>query len=288
MSANKLTVNGLESALKDLSDNANSNMNSESDMNISPDIANILYSFNNLIEQNIFQSNLIRSASSAGETVTRNTQDPHVSMPKRAETFNGASSSKESQVTTLNLNANILQSYLHKTNNISESDSGEGSSKTVSKTSSNASDTLAVRPIVNTDLSTDFGYHSRLSVDMHQDIDGDICSCSVFDGNHSVNNNNKIKNSKSLNGRKSIPEENKLMSLTKGQFESILRTILSDYMRIKSENEQLRKEIEISNSSLEKIKSSLGSRSGLEIAQNKEVSRFFPWNFKTKYSVFND
>jgi len=279
MSASKLIVNSLESALKDL--NENTDNNSGTDMNISPDIANILYSFNNLIEQNIFQSNLMRSASSAGETVTRNTQDPHVSMPKRAETFNGASSSKESQVSTLNLNANILQSYLHKANNITESDSGEGSLKTISKTSSNASDTLVVRPSANSDLSTDFGYHSRLCVDLNHDIDGENCSCSMFDANHSVSNKGKSKNIKNLNGRKNsnAPEENKSMSLTKGQFESMLRTILSDYMRIKSENEQLRREIEISNSSLAKIKSSLGNSGEKDSAQINDVSKFFPPRF---------
>jgi hypothetical protein len=34
----------------------------------------------------------MRSASSAGETMTRANHDPHTSIPKRAETFNGASS----------------------------------------------------------------------------------------------------------------------------------------------------------------------------------------------------
>ena len=137
----------------------------------------------------------MRSASSAGETVTKNTQDPHVSMPKRAETFNGASSSKESQVSTLNINANILQSYLQKSNNISESISNDGSTK-VSKTNSNASDVtsgLAVRPNGNSDLSADFGYHSRLCVDLNHDIDGEHCSCSVYEVNQSVNSTrNKV------------------------------------------------------------------------------------------------
>jgi hypothetical protein len=158
----------------------------------------------------------MRSASSAGETVTKNTQDPHVSMPKRAETFNGASSSKESQISTLNLNANILQSYLQKSNNNNnnnqnnnnsisnnnnnnnlnnnDSNSSNVNSVKISKTNSNASDT-ATRSNTNSDLSTDFGYHSRLCVDINHDLDAENCSCSLFDNNNNNNNNTNNINS---------------------------------------------------------------------------------------------
>ena len=136
----------------------------------------------------------MRSASSAGETVTKNTQDPHVSIPKRAETFNGASSSKESQISTLNINANILHSYLHKSSTMNDANSSEGSVR-ISKTSSNASDTAAggARSNANSDLSTDFGYHSRLCVDLNHDLDDDNCSCALFDNNNSVNNTSRSK-----------------------------------------------------------------------------------------------
>jgi hypothetical protein len=40
--------------------------------------------------------NLMRSASSAGETVTKSNQEIHITIPKRAETFNGASTTKDS------------------------------------------------------------------------------------------------------------------------------------------------------------------------------------------------
>lgn len=36
-----------------------------------------------------------------------------------------------------------------------------------------------------------------------------------------------------------------MTSISKNQFESILKTILNDYMRIKNENEVLRKQLEI-------------------------------------------
>jgi hypothetical protein len=38
----------------------------------------------------------MRSASSAGETVTKSNQEIHITIPKRAETFNGASTTKDS------------------------------------------------------------------------------------------------------------------------------------------------------------------------------------------------
>ncbi len=52
--------------------------------------------------ERITLNHLMRSASSAGETATRSNQDIHASMPKRAETFNGASS-KEMNI-SMNIN----------------------------------------------------------------------------------------------------------------------------------------------------------------------------------------
>jgi hypothetical protein len=85
----------------------NGNNVEPNEMLLSNDLANILYSFNNLLEDNLFQGSLIRSASSAGETITRNNQIVHVSVPKRAETFNGASSSKENQHLAADINGNL-------------------------------------------------------------------------------------------------------------------------------------------------------------------------------------
>ena len=50
----------------------------------------------------------MRSASSAGETVTKSGQEAHASMPKRAETFNGASTTKDPPMPTLNINGTFL------------------------------------------------------------------------------------------------------------------------------------------------------------------------------------
>ena len=59
--SNKLS-SGLDNALKNINDTS-------SEMQLSPDIANILYSFSNLIEQQSFQSNFfnfLRSIYSPG------------------------------------------------------------------------------------------------------------------------------------------------------------------------------------------------------------------------------
>ena len=92
--------------------NINSNVTDNNEMVLSNDLANIIYSFNNLIQDNLFHGNLMRSASSAGETVTRNNQIIHVSIPKRAETFNGASSSKETQNMSSDINGKLLVNKL--------------------------------------------------------------------------------------------------------------------------------------------------------------------------------
>jgi hypothetical protein len=93
-----------------INNNNNSNTNNldNNEMVLSNDLANIIYSFNNLIQDNLFHGNLMRSASSAGETVTRNNQIIHVSIPKRAETFNGASSSKETQNLSSDINGKLI------------------------------------------------------------------------------------------------------------------------------------------------------------------------------------
>lgn len=187
----------------------------------------------------------MRSASSAGETVTKNTQDPHTSVPKRAETFNGASSSKEAN---LSINANILQSYFQKTSGMSDS----AKETKINKTNSNVSDTtngLAVRSNANSDVSADFGYHSRLCVDLNHDIDGENCSCSCEGNNQSSNTSTggkKGSKAGSSNGANNNNKDSRRLttSITKGQFEGILKTILNDYVRIKNENEVLRKVLE--------------------------------------------
>ena len=250
-------------------------------MQLSPDLANILYSFNNLFEQSLFPANLMRSASSAGETITRSSQEAHVSIPKRAETFNGASS-KESQMSSININADILKARVYKNaisagcinglmNGSTKIDGSATSGATIS--SSSDSGCSVVNPnIISSDLSADSGYHSRLCVDQNHDTEN--CSCTVFD-----NNLNKIKqlslanrtangksNSKSSNGTSASSCSNSstatssssgTTSIPKTHFESILKYILNDYVRLKSENENLKRELETKNGSLDVFKSTM-------------------------------
>ena len=61
------------------------------------DINSLVEALSQNQNERITLSHLMRSASSAGETASRSNQDTHTSMPKRAETFNGASS-KETNI----------------------------------------------------------------------------------------------------------------------------------------------------------------------------------------------
>lgn len=266
--SSKLTNNHLEPSqieALNLSDSAlNTNTNSSvvaspnpnaNDLLLSTDLANILYSFNSIIGHSLFPVNLMRSASSAGETITRSSQDIQVSIPKRAETFNGASSSKESQMSTLNnLNSDLLKNRVYK-NAIS---SGCIHSLLSNNIQSNASEAGTTNSQTNSDLSADSGYQSRLCVDQNHDIDGENCSCAFFE-------NNKILNRKASNA--SSPDTNSTSSsssssntttqISREQFESILKVILGDYMRIKKENGDLKKEIDNKNKSIDLLKKAM-------------------------------
>jgi hypothetical protein len=267
------------------------------DMQLSPDLASILYSFNNLIEQSMYHGNLMRSASSAGETITRSNQDIQISMPKRAETFNGASSSKESQIQSININADLLKSRVYKNAmsagcingldaiggyNINSLIIGEQQAKMINgvgttlSTNSNGSDGAVSHSHTNSDLSADSGYQSRLCVDLSHDIDGENCSCSFYENNQIINSLSNSKN------RMHIHTHNGLAGLTKKQqqqlhntqlpmpplstlptrialahFESIIKNVYNDYLRLKTENENLKKELDDKNKSIDLLKASM-------------------------------
>ena len=128
---------------------------------------------------------------------------------------------------------------------MSESAAKEQCNVKINKTNSSVSDItangLAVRSNATSDTSADFGYHSRLCVDLNPDLDGENCSCSL-EGNansQAASSAGGKKGAKACGGgRRSAT------SITRGQFEGILKTILGDYVRIKNENEVLRRELE--------------------------------------------
>ena len=245
---------------------------------LSPDLASILYSFNDLFEHALFPANLIRSASSAGETVTRNSQEMHASVPKRAETFNGASS-KESDA--ININADILKSRVYK--NEKKSDHLHHHHH------HHGHEMAKSHNIIHTDMSADSGYHSRLCVDQNHDIDPENCSCTAIRENadsqsnlsqkngkimqrktHSDTNNNLAEQQKEATVAGETDESSDVFiqqqqqngtstaaSMPKAHFESILKFILDDYMRIKCENETLRSQLETRNKSIDMLKTTM-------------------------------
>jgi hypothetical protein len=274
---------GIDAGVSTNSSNTNGNNNDENislsscDMQLSPDLANILYSFNNLFDHALFPANLIRSASSAGETVTRNNQEMHASMPKRAETFNGASS-KECPMSNININADILKSRVYK----SAVSAGcihhhhGGHDKKSESRSSNESVKMKKHHhhhhqngdgVTNTDLSADSGYHSRLCVDQNHDVDPENCSCTFIFENTSAS---KSFNHKRPNEKCEVLDQDTLIedihrrhqqashaSIPKAHFESILKFILDDYMRLKNENEMLRTQLNKKDKSIDTLKSTM-------------------------------
>ena len=115
----------------------------------------------------------------------------------------------------------------------------------------------------NSDLSADSGYHSRLCVDLNHDLDSENCSCSFYE-THNIRplSYRKSTVSTSSNGSNSISisntsSQNSSTTIPKSHFETILKSILNDYVRVKAENENLRKELEIKNKSISLLKSTM-------------------------------
>jgi len=200
----------------------NNNNSNSNDINLSADLTSLLYSFNGLYEQTLFNNingNLImRSASSAGETVTKYNTDAsinaHLSIPKRAETFNGIS--KDSQtIDTINLNSDLASK-----------------SRGIFKNSIDLSD---INPYLlsNNESNNNHQQQHGSSADLNQDA-GSSSNCSSL----SIEQLNKSK-------------------INKNQLENILRFILSDYMKLKTENQSLLKELEIKNKSIDLLRATM-------------------------------
>lgn len=200
------------------------------DLNLSSDLASLLYSFNGVIEQSMYNNHnnnlIMRSASSAGETVTKYNPDliAHLSVPKRAETFNGIS--KDSQIDLVNLNSELISKSRNYKNSIDLTDVkpyllNDGSNK---------------QQINSTSLSAESGLCSDLNQDI---IDiGSNCSSSSLE---------QLNEYKQTNATK----------MNKSQMENILRFVLNDYVRLRSENETLHKELEMKNKSIDLLRNTM-------------------------------
>ena len=191
-------------------------------------------------------SHLMRSASSAGESSSRVNPDVyHTSVPKRAETFNGASSSKETNI-SLNINE-ISKTRAHKVSTSSSSYMNCGSS--ISSGGSN-NDTHLTN--LNTDLSADSGYQSRLCVNQNHELDGDSCACTCFTD---FNNNNN----KNINNDNSQDESYRAASAYKLRLEDLVRYIIKDYVKLKDENTSLKEDIENKQKTIELLQQKVDS-----------------------------
>ena len=206
-------------------------------MSLSSDLASLLLSFNCLMEQQMFQnyngSLIMRSASSAGETVTKNNMDlaAHLSIPKRAETFNGIS--KDSQIDSINLNADLV-----------------GKARTF-KNSVNLNDVNAylLEDLSNGKQQNEQNQHQQQSFS----TDSGLC----VDLNHDVVDGSSNCSSMSLENLNNEYYKQSTAKINKTQFEAILRFILNDYMRLKKENESLNKELEMKNKSINILRTTM-------------------------------
>ncbi len=190
-------------------------------------------------------SHLMRSASSAGETSSRTNPDIyHTSVPKRAETFNGASSSKETNI-SLNINE-ISKTRSHKVSTSSSSYINCGSS--ISSGSSN-NDTNITNLNLNTDLSADSGYQSRLCVNQNHELDGDSCVCTCF---------SDFNNSKNINNDNSQEEPSRATPY-KLRLEDLVRYIIKDYVKLKDENTSLKEDLENKQKTIELLQQKVDS-----------------------------
>lgn len=201
-------------------------------LKISSDLAGLIYSFNNLIQNQIHSVNLMRSASSAGETITKAGLDTQISIPKRAETFNGASSSKESQMSIININSDLFQkSKVFQT-------MGQKNCETLSTTTNTESDYSTT-----TNRSGDSGYQSK-SCCIYADLDQSVTQCSNCTDKH-------------VEIRSKVNVNENVQVVPRTSFETMLKTILNDYTKTKRENMELRKSIENKDKSIELLKKAL-------------------------------
>ncbi len=181
--------------------------------------------------------------------------------------------------------------------------------------SRNSSDSSGGVTHTNSDLSADSGYHSRLCVDLNHDIDGENCSCTFFENNNPNSKFNKLKmlkNNSNLNRQTNNGCSNKSSfssttssssttstcgssiaecntpatttmnnqnppSIPRAHFESILKYILNDYVRLKNENDTLRKELDEKKitTTYKTIANINESNSELDTKNKKDVSFYY-------------
>jgi len=242
--SSSLTSSGIGSMYSDSSDTKKlikqSTSSSNNDMNLSSDLASLLFSFNGLMDQQMFQNHngslIMRSASSAGETITKHNMDlaAHLSIPKRAETFNGTS--KDSQIDSVNLNADLV------------------AKARIFKNSVNLSD---VNSYLVDELNNNKQYNQQNNQQKQQQQSFSADSGFCVDLNHDVVDGSSNCSSMSLEHLNNEYSKQSTAKINKSQLESILRFILNDYMRLKNENEVLNKELEIKNKSIDILRNTM-------------------------------
>ena len=162
----------------------------------------------------------------------------------------------------MSIASDILKSRAYKNSICIHHNSTSSSNSSTSSTSGHETNKTAEHnpKLGSKDLSADSGYHSRLCVDQSHETDPDNCSCSRrhtldhVDVNHRKSDVACDALEQETLVMEEVSQQLPLASMSKAHFESILKFILDDYMRLKSENEMLRSQMSKKDKSIDMLK----------------------------------
>lgn len=190
-----------------------------------------------------------------------------MSMPKRAETFNGASSTSKEE---LNIScAEMLKSRMMYMKTSSSSSSSSSSNTTTTTTTTAATNSFNesashhhnnnqddVKSDKAAETAVDSAYHSRVAVD-------NVCSCEPAakssssscvaccgGGNATTTSKSVSRKSSGISRVGAIDESSSIpngttttASIPRAHFESMIKFLLNDYIRVKNDNDVLKREL---------------------------------------------
>lgn len=218
------------------------------------------------------------------------------SMPKRAETFNGASSTSKEEMniscaemlksrmmymktavasnTTTTMTTATNSSCLNDLSSCNHDHDHHASSSSSSSTTGSNEDAKSVSNRLSLETTTNGGvdsaYQSRVGVDMNI-MDGEECSCVFVSGDMSRKSTGCVSCSggyKSVSRKSSgisrvatIDEGKSLntgtASIPRAQFENMIKFLLNDYIRVKNDNEGLKRELQTKDNTIDVLRKAI-------------------------------
>lgn len=219
-------------------------------------------------------------------------------MPKRAETFNGASSTSKEEMniscaemlksrmmymktavasnTTTTMNTATNSSCLNDLSSCNhDHDHHASSSSSSSSTTGSNEDAKSVSNRLSLETTTttggvDSAYQSRVGVDMNI-MDGEECSCVFVGGDMSRKSTGCVscaggyksvsRKSSGISRVATIDEGKSLntgtASIPRAQFENMIKFLLNDYIRVKNDNEGLKRELQTKDNTIDVLRKAI-------------------------------